>query len=152
MKKLKIKPIYLIYIYLNKNKKLPFIVLIIAYFAYFIIQFSSVYPPLEKYKIQIKQIELNEKIEPLNESENINLIITDTTGNYPEYFNIYCTILKEDNLEYRIKYLFKNNISTELDLLGAYENKIGGYRKSDSKNIEKLIVKFENEILNKIKN
>jgi hypothetical protein len=132
------------------------IVLVIGWLIYFAIQFSSVYPPLEKYKFEMNINEFQTKLSELGKSENLNILMTNQTGNYPENYNQYFTILQGNTFKYRLKYNSEKSIpeneNIEMELLGVFENKIGGYRKSDSDNIEQLIFKFETEILRKIKN
>ena len=128
----------------------------IVVFIYFVGNFTSVYPPLEKYEFKIEINEFKRKLVKLNNRENLKLEVTDITGNYPENYNVYFTIFQKENIEYNLKYSTEKSTFDkkyiQLSLLGVYENKIGGYRKKDSDNIKNLISKFETEIIKEMKN
>lgn len=135
------------------------LILLVGYFWFcFVVGFSSTYPPLEKYYFNVAQDEIVQRLEKLDSTRNFQVIITDTTGQYPQDYNVYFKISDNKNCAYHLKFRkdksFINGKRTEISLLGVFDrNKnVGGYRKSDSEYITSLIDKFEKEILPSLNN
>jgi hypothetical protein len=136
--------------------------LIILSFVAFVIYFagglSSTYPPLKEYYLETEIDEFQHRLMDLDKAEFISLQMKDTTGYYPTDYSIYFEIIMNEDIEFHLKYqldkpLFKRE-RIEMDLIGVFDkaNNSGGYRMSDSEDIPSLIAKFENEILEQLKN
>lgn len=124
--------------------------LIIGAWAVHIAYFTHVYPPIKEYNFKGSE---NELIENLNSLKtNYQVLITDTTGQYPDDYNIYFDIIEADSCAYHLKYSIDGEVQIKISLIGVFDllNSIGGYSNSEEEIILILKNKFERELIEKI--
>lgn len=124
---------------------------IIGTWLYFVNHMTSVYPPIEEYKFEGTEQELQENLK--FPKHIANTIITDTTGHFPTDYNVYFKIIDADSCAYHMKYSIDSQTRIRIDLIGVFDltRNEGGYSNSEEEIITDLKDKFERTLIEKIK-
>lgn len=139
---------------------IAFLIILIGYMLYLVVEMSSTYPGIKKYSFGVNKISLEQKLsDRINSSNGWSLEKKDSiTGENEVCY--WTSLLYEENgrkFEYDIKYCLdlktsnEDNVCVRLEVVGAFDyiNKSGGYKLSD-KDVEKLVQILDRAILSEL--
>lgn len=134
------------------------ILIVVGFAIYFAGQLSSTYDPIETYTLDFTKNEFEIALKKIDKNPAYTITFTDTTGldldsEYNYYFNLE-NVATSDN--YLLKFKSDKNFilgeRIKLDLIGLHNKSTDQITYEPDEGVEKVIVKFETELIEKIKN